>query len=60
MNLSRLNAREIEIQARALELQLKKLAHRPRPTPSERQLATDLKKMRLAIKDRLDTLSQRS
>jgi hypothetical protein len=58
MNLSRLNAREIEIQARALELQLKKLAHRPRPTPSERQLTADLKKMRLAIKDRLDTLSR--
>jgi hypothetical protein len=56
MNLSRLNAREIENQARALELQLKKLAHRPRPTPSERQLAAELKKMRLAMKDRLDAL----
>jgi hypothetical protein len=58
MNLSRLNAREIENQARALELQLKKLAHRPRPTPSERQLTADLKKMRLAIKDRLDAISR--
>lgn len=56
MNLSRLNAREIETQARALELQLKKLAHRPRPTPSERQLTAELKKLRLAIKDRLDVL----
>lgn len=58
MNLSRLNAREIETQARALELQLKKLAHRPRPTPSERQLTVELKKMRLAIKDRLDAIKQ--
>jgi hypothetical protein len=58
MNLSRLNAREIETQARALELQLKKLAHRPRPTPSERQLTAELKKMRLAIKDHLDLLQR--
>ena len=58
MNLSRLNAREIETQARALELQLKKLAHRPRPTPSERQLTVELKKMRLVIKDRLDALKR--
>ena len=58
MNLSRLNAREIENQARALELQLKKLAHRPRPTPSERQLAVELKKMRLAMKDRLDAIDR--
>ena len=58
MNLSRLNAREIETQARALELQLKKLAHRPRPTPSEQQLTAELKKMRLAIKDRLDAIKQ--
>lgn len=58
MNLSRLSAREIEMQARALEHQLKKLAHRPRPTPSERQLTAELKKMRLAIKDRLDTIKR--
>ena len=61
MNLSRLNQcspREIELQAHALELQLKKLAHRPRPTPSERQLTAELKKMRLAIKDRLGALKQ--
>jgi len=58
MNLSRLNAREIEMHARDLELQLKKLAHRPRPTPSERQLTAELKKMRLAMKDRLGALKQ--
>lgn len=58
MNLSRLNAREIEIQARALELQLKKLAHRSRPTPSELQQAAELKKLRLAMKDRLGALKQ--
>jgi hypothetical protein len=57
MNLSRLNAREIETQARDLELKLKKLAHRPRPTPSERQLTTELKKIRLAIKDRLTAIA---
>ena len=56
MNLSRLNAREIEIQAQAVELQLKKLAHRSRPTPSERQLTAELKKLRLAMKDRLGAL----
>jgi hypothetical protein len=58
MNLSRLNAREIEIQAQAVELQLKKLAHRSRPTPSERQLTAELKKLRLAMKDRLGALKQ--
>ena len=58
MNLSRLTARDLENQARALELQLKKLAHRSRPTPSERQLSTELKKLRLAMKDRLDALGR--
>lgn len=58
MNLSRLNAREIENQARELELQLKKLAHRPRPTPSERQLTAELKKLRVAVKDRLETIKK--
>lgn len=58
MNLSRLNAREIETQARALELQIKKLAHRPRPTPSERQMSAELKRMRVALKDRLETFKQ--
>jgi hypothetical protein len=60
MNLSRLNAREIETQARALELQLKKLVHRPRPTPSERQLTAELKRMRVALKDRLETFKKTS
>ena len=56
MNLSRLNAREIEIQARALELQIKKLAHRPRPTPSEQRTTAELKRLRVALKDRLETM----
>ncbi|HSO34829.1 MAG TPA: hypothetical protein VLT33_20000 [Labilithrix sp.] len=53
MNLSRLSARDLETEANALESQLKKLAHRPRPTPSEQRLTAELKKMRLAMKDRL-------
>jgi uncharacterized protein YdcH (DUF465 family) len=57
MNLSRLTARDLEDQSRALELQLRKLAHRKRPTPSERQLASELKKMRLAMKDHMLSLS---
>ena len=60
MHLSRLTARDLEDQAHALELRLKKLTHRPRPTPSERQLTAELKKMRLAMKDRLDTLAPRT
>ncbi len=58
MDLSRLNAREIENQARALELQIKKLAHRPRPTPSEQHLTAELKRMRVAVKDRLETIKR--
>lgn len=58
MNLSHLSAREIEDQARALELELKRLAHRPHPTPSEREMSTGLKKLRLALKDRLDALAR--
>jgi uncharacterized protein YdcH (DUF465 family) len=58
MNLSRLNAHDIEAQARHLEAQIKKLDHRPRPTPSERQLSLELKKMRLTLKDKLQTLSR--
>jgi len=56
MNLTRLSARELETQARALEHQLKKLAHRPRPTPNEVELSRELKKVRLAMKDRLATI----
>ncbi len=56
MNLTRLSARELETQARVLEHQLKKLAHHPRPTPNEAELSRELKKMRLAMKDRLSTI----
>jgi uncharacterized protein YdcH (DUF465 family) len=55
MNLSRLSARDLEAQAREVEAQIKKLDHRPRPTPSERTLTTELKKMRLELKDRLSS-----
>jgi uncharacterized protein YdcH (DUF465 family) len=54
MNLSRLSASDLEAQARNVELQIRKLDHRPRPTPSERQLAVELKKQRLSLKDRLE------
>lgn len=54
MNLARLSARELETQAKQLEAQLKKLAHRHRPTPSEVALSAELKKMRLMMKDRLN------
>lgn len=57
MNLSRLSVRDLEAQARSVEAQIKKLDHRPRPTPSERQLSLELKKMRLTLKDKLQTLS---
>ena len=56
MNLSRLNARDLEAQARSVEAQIKKLDHRPRPTPSERMLSLELKKQRLTLKDRLDSI----
>lgn len=53
MNLSRLSASDLEARARSVELQLKKLQHRPRPTPSERDLAAALKRERVTLKDRL-------
>ncbi len=53
MNLSRLSVRELETQARSVETQIKKLEHRPRPTPAERQQAVELKKVRLTLKDKL-------
>ena len=56
MNLSRLSVRDIEAQARNVEAQIKKLDHRPRPTPSERQLSLELKKMRLTLKDKLQNI----
>ncbi|MBX3206686.1 MAG: DUF465 domain-containing protein [Labilithrix sp.] len=55
MNLSRLSARDLEAQARDVEHQIKKLDHRPRPTPPERQQAVTLKKMRLTLKDQLES-----
>lgn len=54
MNVSRLSVQDVEAQARNVERAIKKLEHRPRPTPSERQLATELKKLRLSLKDRLN------
>ena len=59
MNLSRLSSRELEAQARTVEAQIKRLHHRPRPTPSERRLAAELKRLRLTLKDRL-AASQRT
>lgn len=57
MNLTRLTVREIEAEARTVESQLKRLAHHPRPTPFERQQTAVLKRMRLAMKDRLAFLT---
>ena len=56
MNLSRLSVRDLESEAHRVEAQLKRLQHRPRPTPSERMLSAELKRMRLLMKDRLATL----
>jgi hypothetical protein len=58
MNLSRLSVRELENEALNVETQLKRLQHRPRPTPSERMLSVELKKVRLQMKDRLATLKR--
>jgi hypothetical protein len=58
MKLSRLSSRDLEAQARSVESQIKKLDHRPRPTPSERNLSLELKKMRLTLKDRLESSSR--
>lgn len=58
MNLSRLSVRDLEAEAREVEQQLKKLAHRPRPTPSELRLSAELKRLRLAVKDRLQSVKR--
>jgi uncharacterized protein YdcH (DUF465 family) len=58
MNLIRLSVRDLETEAREVEQQLKKLAHRPRPTPSERMLSAELKRQRLAVKDRLQAVKR--
>jgi hypothetical protein len=54
MQLSRLSDRDLRDQMRAVETQIKKLDHRPRPTPTERTQRTELKKMRLSLKDRIE------
>jgi hypothetical protein len=56
MNLSRLSVRDLETEAHRVEAELKKLQHRPRPTPPERSLSVELKKLRLQVKDRLATI----
>ena len=57
MKLGHLSTHDLELQAEQVERQIKKLAHRPRPTPSERELAAELKRMRLSLKDRLTQVS---
>jgi hypothetical protein len=59
MNLSRLSVGDLEAQARSVESQIKKLDHRPRPTPSEQVLSAELKRMRLNLKDQLATSNRR-
>lgn len=53
MKLAHLSTHDLEVQARRVEDQIKKLAHRPRPTPSEQALTTELKRKRLTLKDQL-------
>lgn len=53
MKLGHLSTRDLELQAQYVEQQIRKLAHRPRPTPQERELSAELKRMRLTLKDRL-------
>ncbi len=57
MNLSHATVVELEAQSRALDLQIIKLDRRgAHITPPERIRATELKKLRLAAKDRLGAL----
>ena len=53
MKLGHLSTQDLELHAQDVEQQIKKLAHRPRPTPKERELSAELKRMRLTLKDRL-------
>lgn len=53
MKLSHLSTHDLEIQAKTVENQIKKLAHHPRPTPREQELAAELKRKRLSLKDQL-------
>ena len=57
MKLGHLSTQDLELQAEHVERQIKKLAHRPRPTPSERVLTAELKRMRLTLKDRLNQVA---
>jgi hypothetical protein len=59
MKLSHATVMELEAQSRALELQIMKLDRRgAHITPPEQLRATQLKKLRLAAKDRLGALRQ--
>lgn len=53
MKLAHLSTRDLEAQAKRVEDLIKKIAHHPRPTPSERAQAAELKRMRLNLKDHL-------
>lgn len=55
MNMSRLSPRDLELQARSVETQIKKLDHRRRLTPGELEEASRLKRVRLSLKDQLAT-----
>lgn len=55
MNLSRLSPRDLELQARNVDNQIKKLDHRQRLTPNELDEAARLKRVRLSLKDLLAT-----
>lgn len=55
MNLSRLSPRDLELQARNVDHQIKKLDHRQRLTATELDEAARLKRVRLSLKDLLAT-----
>jgi hypothetical protein len=56
---ARVTVRDLENQHRELERLIKKLNHRGQHmTPPEREMALELKKLRLAAKDRLAVLSR--
>ncbi len=51
---ARVTVRDLEAQHREIDRQIKKLNHRGQHmTPPEREMALELKKLRLAAKDRL-------
>ncbi len=59
--LARATVRELELQSRMLEQQIHKLERRgSHITPAEQVQATELKKLRLAAKDRLSELRRAS